>query len=117
MDPLRQIVDGGGVCAFVDGGGGIIIFILFFGHGPPLCLGPPHNCPLCPRSPTALCRVTLHAHCTSQRTDPQCIARPSPFKVNGDQSTDGGSGHKAYQRRECTACVAKGRCLYFPGPV
>ena len=27
--------------------------------------------------------------------DPQCIARPSPFKVNGDQSTDGGSGHEA----------------------
>ena len=23
--------------------------------------------------------------------DPQCIARPSPFEVNGDQSTDGGS--------------------------
>ena len=28
-----------------------------------------------------------------ERTDPQCIAHPSPFKVNGDQSTDGGSGH------------------------
>ena len=31
----------------------------------------------------------------TERTDPQCIARPSPFKVNGDQSTDGGSGHGA----------------------
>ena len=31
----------------------------------------------------------------TERTDPQCIACPSPFKVNGDQSTDGGSGHEA----------------------
>ena len=31
----------------------------------------------------------------TERTDPQWIARPSPFKVNGDQSTDGGSGHEA----------------------
>ena len=29
------------------------------------------------------------------RTDPPCIMRPSPFKVNGDQSMDGGSGHEA----------------------
>ena len=31
----------------------------------------------------------------TERTDPQCIARPSPLKVNGDQSTDACSGHGA----------------------
>ena len=38
----------------------------------------------------------------TERTDPQCIACPSPFKVNGDQSTDGGSGHEATPRAHCT---------------
>ena len=40
--------------------------------------------------------------------DPQCIARPSPFKVNGDQSTDGGSGYEAL-RLMPTAPSVKGR--------
>ena len=42
------------------------------------------------------------ANAPTERTDPQCIARPSPFKVNGDQSTDGGSGHEATPRAHCT---------------
>ena len=40
--------------------------------------------------------------------DPQCIARPSPFKVNRDQSTDGGSGHEAQhpQTLDCSGLLA-----------
>ena len=54
----------------------------------------------------------------TERTDPQCIARPSPFKVNGDQSTDGGSGHGALPYMPTAPSVnGRGKALLTDGGV